>query len=384
LLPIAQKKSRTDEEMELNDDDFVIVDSEDLAATVLRVQRPASRRMLDEHIEEDVAGQCLASIAAETSRDSYSSSHFRVALAAVARPVDPPIAPSASNADADADLRSMVEGPPSSRGATSTRLPSVSPPPFVRPALAARVPFVAHTTARPPALVAPGVLDSTPPAAFVRRSSPILPVAAPSSSSHVNVGSVAPVSMSQAERAREPTVILVREPPRAAWIVAAAAFGAAIAIGAMRFTSAPAADPAGAAPPPQAPVALPPTAVVAPVAVPAHVAAIAPPPSLPAPAVVRFSDDQGVAIKAPAPQPVARKGVPSAPSVRPAGNAPPAPRASSMGPALPDGSFGLGRAETSSPPPAPPSLTAPAPEPRKRVLTAEQQLAEAQLKASMK
>jgi hypothetical protein len=56
-----------------------------------------------------------------------------------------------------------------------------------------------------------------------------------------------------------------------------------------------------------------------------------------------------------------------------------------MGPALPDGSFGLGRAET-TPAPPPLSLTAPAPapEPRKRALTPEQQLAEAQLKASMK
>jgi hypothetical protein len=60
---------------------------------------------------------------------------------------------------------------------------------------------------------------------------------------------------------------------------------------------------------------------------------------------------------------------------------------------LPDGSFGLGRSDTPSTPsvtpPAPP-LTASAafsaaPEsPRKRALTPEQQLAAAQLKASMK
>jgi hypothetical protein len=59
-----------------------------------------------------------------------------------------------------------------------------------------------------------------------------------------------------------------------------------------------------------------------------------------------------------------------------------------MGPALPDGSFGLGRETTTAAAPSPPaSLTAtpPAPEPpRKRVLTPEQQLADAQLKASMK
>jgi hypothetical protein len=60
-----------------------------------------------------------------------------------------------------------------------------------------------------------------------------------------------------------------------------------------------------------------------------------------------------------------------------------------MGPALPDGSFGLGRGDTTiaAAPSSPPSLTStpPAPEPpRKRVLTPEQQLAEAQLKASMK
>jgi hypothetical protein len=63
-----------------------------------------------------------------------------------------------------------------------------------------------------------------------------------------------------------------------------------------------------------------------------------------------------------------------------------------MGPALPDGSFGLGRSDTAASSsvaaPAPPltaSAFASAPEPpRKRALTPEQQLAAAQLKASMK
>ena len=179
--------------------------------------------------------------------------------------------------------------------------------------------------------------------------------------------------------------------PRAAWIIAAAALGALGAITATRFLGAPAEDRADRAPvaaiqAPPAPLALPPTNIVAPA--PPVVTPSAPP--APSAVIVHFNDDQGVAItastapRAPAPArtaaPVAPRpavergtvGAPSgvAPATRPAPNHIP-----SIGPALPDGSFSLTRADVSPPLPEPA---------RKRPLTAEQQLADAQLKASMK
>jgi hypothetical protein len=446
LLPFPKRKNQSDE-VELGDDDFELVELVDLAPgtqppaqsfgpgapppslefrlssadprsrasnvvaasprdadqakTVQRASRsrtilPVSRRILDEDVEEDVAGQCLASIAAETSRDAADLSSPKL-----------PSAPPPS-------LSTTVS--PSSPPSSITRLPSVSAPPFLRTSHASSVPFRGY-------IDAPGVRDSSPPAAFVRRSSPGLAVAVPaaapssyvavvaaaaaSSASNGAAGSVAPVSLPMSQR-QEPTVIVVRERPRAVWIVAAAALGALGALGATRFLSTPAAAleapeaRAAAVAPPQAAPVLPALAVTAP-ASPAPPAPSAPPaspalgaPALP-PAIVHFGDDDGVAIKSPAFMAPRRQpgSTPSlaappagAPSVRSTG-----PRAPSMGPALPDGSFGLGRSDTattsSAPTPAP-ALTASvaasgAPEsPRKRAITPEQQLAAAQLKASMK
>lgn len=398
MLPFP-KRNATDEEVELNDDDLLIVDegqiaavspsshsqvrvharasdAEDLAATVQRALPrtlgllglpPGSRRVLDEQVEEDVAGLCLASIAEATSRESVrqlsASSHIRAALAS-APPPPPPVA----------HFEELARAPSS-----TSRLPSVTAPPFVRTS--------AHASLAPHAPEAPGIRESAPPpAAFARRSIPDRPAV-----------SVAPVSMPAIVQGHtpEPTVILVRERPRAIWILAAAVCGAFGALAATRLLPAPppeAPAPVVAAAPPAAPLPLPSPVVVAPVAAPAPS-----PPVAPAPAagnVMRFGDDQGVAIKAitpitpPAPQP-ARKPAPAGTSGA-STSRPVAPRAPSMGPALPDGSFGLSRSESASAAATPPpSLTAsavtPSPEPRRaRALTPEQQLAEAQLKASMK
>ena len=383
MLPFP-KRTANDDVVELTDEDLVPVDeiappaaarlsqSPAHPASRSRITRasalpPGSRRVLDEQIEEDVAGQCLASIAIATRASSprrlSSSSHIRASLAAAPVPA-PPIASPEWRAP---------ESP------ASARLPSVSPPPFVRTTPPSSWP-------RAHAPEAPGIRDSVAPAAFVRRSSPEL--ARPAS-----IGSVAPVSMSSlpsAQASAEPTVILLRERPRSIWILAAAALGALGAVAAMRFAPAAVshetvAGAAAQAPSPPAPVlSLPSTAVVPPIAssVPA------------APAVMMFTDEQGVAIKSiPAPAAPAVGAAAPRKSVTPATAAAPpaprpaqAPRAPSMGPALPDGSFGLGRSDTTTAS-SPPSLTAaaPAPEPpRKRALTPEQQLAEAQLKASMK
>lgn len=452
MLPFPKRKANAaTEEVELDDDDLVLVDdAAPLARSAPAPARrasspgssgsssrsgvraaaarpyasalpPGSRRVLDEQIEEDVAGQCLASIAAATSSEHVthqrSSSHIRAALAS-------------------ADVPSPRTAPPESRG---QRLPSVSAPPFLRTTTTTySVPIAAarRDDARlAGAPEAPGIRESQPPpAAFVRRSTPavafpfpsssaMLPAAAPSQATHV---SVAPVSMpSVAPVAQEPTVILVRERPRSIWILGAAAVGALVAVAAMRFVPVslerPAVEPSAAAAQPQAAsTALPSTAVTAPVAasaaapislplvVPLPAAASAAltapavaaapsssppsssPPSSPG-AVMHFAEDQGVAISVPAaPAAAPRKTItqPAAsPAPRPAAVAP--ARAPSMGAALPDGSFGLGRSDTTTAAaPPPPTPAAPPPEPppppRKRVLTPEQQLAEAQLKASMK
>jgi hypothetical protein len=417
LLPFP-KRTATGDEVELTDEDFVLVD--EIAPPAIAVQSsrspqrsaqpasasrivrasalpPGSRRVLDEQIEEDVAGQCLASIAIATratsleSRHLSSSSHIRAALEAAPPPAPPGV--------------SLVPVEPASESRSRTgRLPSISAPPFVRTSSPDRT-HTAWPRAHSPE--APGIRDSAAPPAFIRRSSPAfaqpLPAfAQPASSS--SFASVAPVSMSAlppAQAAAEPTVILVRERPRSIWILAAAAVGALGAIAAMRFAPlSVSGEPATSAVPhaatQPAPVLAPPsTAVVLPVAAVATVPAPASAPA-PAPTVMHFSEAEGVAIKAPvpmAPAPAAPRKPSTAGTTNPAAapaTRPSPPRAPSMGPALPDGSFGLGRSESttaSAPPSPPPSLTAPAPAPeppRKRALTPEQQLAEAQLKASMK
>ncbi len=420
LLPFSKKKNQSDE-VELDEDDFEVVEVSSTPKTVQRaVARPrtivpVSRRILAEEVEEDVAGQCLASIAAETSQTwrievDSSSSIIAVAASPLTRPIDEPTTPS-----------------------SISRLPAVSAPPLSRAG-------AAHV---------PGVRESTPPPAFVRRSSPKLPaIPAAAPSSYVAVASavsgeesasekssVAPVAMPVSQMAHgaqraEPTIIVVRERPRVAWIFAAAAIGALASFGATRLMSTSSAPLASTAPPstevapaaagaavaPIAPIAAgPSTAVVAPQAPQAPTAPTAPtapaappapalqsPPALathaaatstPPPAIVHFGDDEGVAIKAPAASLPARRpassaaGAPAAPAATTRSSA---PRVPSMGPALPDGSFGLGRSDTSTTSSAsapPPALTASAvasADARKRALTPEQQLAAAQLKASMK
>lgn len=431
MLPFPKRRAQ-DDEVELEDEDLVLLDVEapspepsaaeryardaELAQTVQRTPRkhavpPGSRRILDENIEEDVAGQCLASIAAETSRDVdlSSSSHIRAALARPVAPATPPSSllapPPAIPISVPALLSAVPASAPSVPGSTS-RLPSVTAPPFVR---TTTVPLRGHAEV-------PGVRESTPASAFVRRSSPVLPVAAPSSfaaltratadaPSERNASSVAPVSVSQ--RPNEPTVIVLRERPKAAWILAAAAIGALGAIVGTRLlghaeeralpavaAAAPLAAPPSTAlviPAATAAAALAPATAAAPSSTAAAVvSAVVAPSHAPSANVMRFADDQGVAIKAPA---AAAPAAPVAPAARPAAR--PARPSTRLGPALPDGSFGLGRSDgaagagastTTAAAPSPPPAPAPAaPEPaRRRALTPEQQLAEAQLKASMK
>jgi hypothetical protein len=368
LLPFSKRTARSDTPYELDVDDLEIVDDgagvcpapeesspEDLAQTVRRRPPASVRRTWDEHAADDVADECLASIAAVASRPDLSSP-------GLPRSGRVPIA-------------SAHEPPPSS----ASRLPAVLPPPFLRTASrTTEVPWVREARESAP---------SQP--VFVHRASVAGPPATPSASfaslpslpsvSSVGAlpqsGSVAPVALSSPH---EPTVILVRERPRGAWIVGSALIGAAAAVLAMKLMPGPppsvegrtAAPPVKAAPAVEAAGANDPapgakvTSAPAPPAVEASASAPTPSPALaeesdqPA-ALVRF--EEGVAIMATPP------GASAEP--RPAG---PETTATREKPPV-------------APAPAPKAVVRPkAKTPAPRTQTPEQRLAEAQLKASMK
>ncbi len=348
--------------MELGDDDLEIVEP------------PQSRRLRDSMraqarvgaVEDDVAGECLAEIAAETARASWSSH---------------PTAPARPG---------------------SSRLPVVRPPPFVRrqtqPSVTRLRPsFVdlAPSSTRPapseslngsPITFAPVPLRERTSPAFARRSVETIGVtAAPR-----NPASVAPVALPTVP----PGVIVVRDRPAMPWLVASAAVGALCAVVATRV--------------------LEPTDTETTAVMPVTAATIAPPPPAPSPApsgaVVRFSDAQGVVVApAVAPPPVVAKNADGAPPAPPAAKkdgapplavaakkddvkAPPAKRGESalrtvaplprpkpppsswlLPPKLPDGSYGLSGTADSPPRPAVP-----------KAVSVEQRLAEEQLKSTLR
>lgn len=394
MLPFAKHKSPSEDEIvELADDDLVVVVDGDgsapeparaaprrvlAKASLPPVSAPPvasrssqsvpvaapSRRFLrpDERVEEDVAGECLASIAAETrSRGGL--------LVRTPREVD---------LDLEVDVELLGAAPPAA-------LPPLGAP--------------------PPRASVPWARESAPGGPFARTSpssSRGIPVAAPSFPpslpSAPSYDSVAPVSAASGARVHEPTVIVLREKPKTAWYVGSAVVGAACALLAMRLVAT-----STAAPRP------PPTDVAASVSHEAPAATVVTPAAPPASAappvtVIRFDDTQGVAITVP---PAAPPAVP--PSAHPAAHAPPPaaphappPAAALANPAtppkppvaratpisstkLPDGSFTLGGSETVTAPrpaaPPPPATHTPA---KKGPLTPEQELAEAQLKASMR
>ncbi|HEY8078995.1 MAG TPA: hypothetical protein VIF62_32910 [Labilithrix sp.] len=290
---------------------------------------------IDEDVEDDVAGECLATIAAESSKI-------------------PPMSVTASTVPSppSSRLERASIPPPSSEAALASapRLPAPSPPPFVRTSSGS---FAAAPSSG-------GALEpqrDSKPSIFTRTSaSP--PDATP-------VTSVAPVAMSTATP-REATVILLRERPKTAWIVASAGIGALCALVVTRLVSSA----------PDAPQPAPP------------VAAIAEPAPSPTAASIKFDDEDGLSIPAPIATASTTNAIRSVPAPRtfaPPRVATPSVAASahvvalkpSATPAkLPDGSIPLGAksAATPEPPPAVP----------KKPLTPEQQLAEAQLKASMR
>ncbi len=393
MLPFP-KRMKSDE-IELGDEDILLVEADDafdvdvelddleavparaaakarhrlppVSAPPPRVSRP--RLVSSPGFEDGVADECLASIAAETSRTRLSD---RFPASIVPPPARVPRAPAVPSFDDDV--------------IATARLPVVTAPP---PRARAAVPYTRDSV---PGVAAP----SAPASAFVRTSSSSLPS---------TVSSVAPVAMSATP---EPTVIVVRQPPRTAWIVASAVIGAAFALGAMHLLPrasdpAPAQAPAVASPAPPPPAASP-LATSATAAAPAQVSTHAVAPAPPA-ATVKFAEEQGVAIVASAAAPAPQATQPMQPTraahaaapakTAPASAAPapvaakPASKASSLGPKLPDGSVALGARVDPAPaaqpaPPAPAPAPAPAQPSTKKKLSPEQELAEAQLKASMR
>lgn len=380
MLPFSRRKKA--DEIELGDEDIVVlaggevdaavevdidVDVEDLevrpsSSSLPRVTPPKAslRRLVTprDQFEDDVAHECLESIAAATRQPPRVSRLSDAFPASIVPPV-PRLPSFDSAADPIDELLASAPLPQFelSDADETTRRPAMSSSSSM-PIARDSVPGVLAIPS------APLSASSIPTPVFSRTtSSPNLPAAS----------SIAPVAMNSTPGHVEPTVILVRQPPKTAWIVAAAFLGAACALLSMRLLMRPVDPPqtivVTSAPPPSNPTPAP----------------AAPP----APATVRFNDDQGVAViaaptttvsSAPAPKPVVTAVVATPPK--------PAAKPASLGPKLPDGSMALTKAPekpapaAAPPPAAPPEPAAPAG--KKKPLTPEQQLAEAQLKASMK
>ncbi len=411
MLPFPKRRSPSQDVVELSDDDLVVLaDAEEqapehLAKTIPRssssvaaarpvlpdplplptpVTRPAASLRFsrpDERLEDDVAGECLATIAAATRGRTLLTPSRELEI------------------DVDVEL----EPAPVPAARASGPLPPVSAPP-PRPS----VPWARESQKSGP--FARGSSSSSSEGVPVAASSrlplpPSLP-SVPSAMSAAALDSVAPVSSGARH---EPTVIVVREKPRTAWFVGSAVVGAACAVLAMRLLAVAPSGPkaASAAPRVEAPAA-----IVTPEPDAVSQAAAAPPV-----AVVKFDEKEGVAItlSAPsasaAPPPLPATHVPHAPVPATASPAkapappPPPPAAPSKPPTpagtayaaakpsspagtsrLPDGSLGLGGSDIVTP--SAPVTAAPAAPPpaagKKRALTPEQELAEAQLKASMR
>ncbi len=359
--------------------------------SVREVRRAAvSRLTWDVDAEASVADECLASIAAAASHARASDPLIPVAPPSsvlALRPrdeidelLDDAAAigklPPASMPARAVSSRAMIPPPASSSAiALSPRLPPVSPPPFVRSAAPSgriSVPGLADVTDANDAVETLPVPMPTPFARTMtdeRASRPsVVPSPAPVA------GSVAPVAVSR----NDATVIVVRDRPRAYWVIAAAAIGAVAAVTVMRL-AAPHASSA-----PTASIETPPAAATA------------------APAVVRFGEEEGVSIKLaaapsashaarPASVPVQRTPAHAQPAHAPSlhSSRPLNPKVSPPTP-LPDGSLGLASNTSSKPTSSSSSVAAPAPTPlplpptggRKHPLTPEQELAEAQLRAA--
>ncbi|HVH47788.1 MAG TPA: hypothetical protein VM925_35875 [Labilithrix sp.] len=284
-----------------------------------------------------------------------ASDDVPLAAAVLAPPEAPKRAPAAST---------TMRPPPTVAALTmSSRLPPVSPPPLARkpsPAKAEQVADASDTLETLP-LPMKSPFEATADGRVVLASTG--PVG----------GSVAPLTISR----NEETVVVFRRRERGAsrrplWALAGAAVvlvAATAAHFALRTTPAPA---AAAAPPPAEVPSLDPTPVVAPV-------------------VVTFAEGDAVVIDAPATSSAPRAADKIAPP--PAAEAhvvhPPVASGRLRNPSvyapvpMPDGSLGLAsKGPVSSPAAAPGRVPLPPPPARKKPLTPEQELAEAQLRAA--
>ena len=420
--------------VELDDEDLIIV--EVLPTPAPRRASPSWPRGVRADESEDDAAAYLESIAVATSRARVSSFPRLSALAPL-RPVateqaseapppaselrlrtipPPPLEAEPELVPVDVDIEEVeieeveiedVELEEAEVVPVSSRLPAVTAPPYPRlnpwPRASSPDRSEVETASRPWSVA--GV--SAPRSPFVRRtaSSPDLrePKLTPVPNDAAGSGSMAPVSL---PARGEPTVIVVRERPRAEWMMGSAAIGAFCAVAVMAVIARWAAPSAPAPVAATAPASPPPAAVAAEAAEPASAAAPVTTAATSKKGVVQFGEGQGLAIRS-GPAPRARSWKPAArPSATHAQSTPPPAT-------MPDGSLGLASksnastattsaASTSAPstpvaqaqPSAAPLPQAQEPAPgnapgnvtakSKRPLTPEQELAEAQLRASLR
>jgi len=378
LLPFRKRRGSEDP-IELSDEDLVVIEDESIDVVLELPQAPqpgprAARLRTVSALEDDVAGECLASIASIASSDAVEAVTDVPARESVnPRPLTPP-------------TTRRSGAPPSSRPfvAPWSRLPTVTAPPFSRPAP------LTQRSSREVTPVSTGLTarrGSAPsaPSAFARRSSPHLEqgvVTNETRGTSSASGSIAPVSMGQADLAPQ-TVVIVRERPKARWVIGSAALGAVAALLAARFAGGVGGSDEATPAPAQVATTTIATAVVA--------AGTAPAPSVSV-RVVRFDESEGVEIPRPVPPatPAATLSLApaaAAPVTSPAStpvSAAPVSATVSHASSSPSPASASPASASHHPRVAPPSPSPVAPPPARRPLTPEQELAEAQLRASMR
>ncbi|WP_146652957.1 hypothetical protein [Labilithrix luteola] len=392
----------TDDDLSIEDDDVDVeyeVDLGGLAVAAAPMTRASlandlvtrevstreARRGLPPPLESDIA-ECLATIAAEASKISPA---VAPATSAVVDPSPVSVVPSRL-------VRAKSPG-------MISRLPAIVPPPHSpharTPSIVSGAPFlraqkrpaqlvddrdevVEHAKTLPRAVRSPYLDQVMPrPSVFSRPSFTPPTPSRPVKASAAPGGSVAPVALS-APREAAPTVVVHASPRSRFWLAGVSAVvGALAAFAAVRFVpSAPPAAPAVAvqAPPPAPQAVQEPKIVRTPAAPSASATPVA---------VLKFDESEAVDITVPAA--ASSEMASAAPVVVPVAHRVKPRRAAPRRPApVSEPTLG-GRVETPAapvavaPPAPPPPAPVPAPSARKR-WTAEQELAEAQLKASMK
>ncbi|HQY64614.1 MAG: hypothetical protein IPF92_01415 [Myxococcales bacterium] len=329
MIRLPKRTASADSAQELGDDDLLEVDepgeSEQTAPTNLVAAAIADAEPPRPVPEAVPVGQVMASLEAEMSRALSDDKAAWVS-------------------------RARSSAPPPSAGA----LPAIPSAPRL-PAFAAEVPRAAAAAAptAEPREAQEVSAPSAPTPAAERRESP---------------GGEAPI----------PQVVVVREKPAFAWVVACLALGALGAVVGMRVASALSRDGAGAGVKPA-----PPTVTTAPISTaPTTTEALSAPAPASAPTAAVVSFDERDAVRVSRPRPVAPLSATEVLGLSPPPPSPPSsPSPSSVAPSAKTSAEGPAAPLVPDPPPRAAAPPPPPPKPA-RPKTPQEQLLEAQLKAS--